>query len=246
MLASGLERFLSGLCDKIVILSEAERRVAEEAGLPPAKVETIPNGVHTNRFHCEEIQRQGLRSRMGIAPDEIAIGLVGRLCHDKNPELALDAFGLAVKQSLQPLVLVVMGEGPSENELREQAARLNVAKSVRWLGIVDAPAYIPGLDLLLHSSRFEGLSYVFLECLAAGVPIVTTRVGGVEEAIADGETGFVSASRDTNDLCIPLLAATEDAALRKRMSEAARIRARRFELDAMLDGLMRLYAPLSS
>jgi glycosyltransferase involved in cell wall biosynthesis len=241
-LVAGLERFLSGLCDKVVLISEAECRAAQKAGISRKKVVTIPNGVRTSCFQWGEDHRRALRARMGISQNEIAVGLVGRLCHDKNPELALDAFGLAVKLSSQPMTLVVMGDGLTE-ELRQRAANLNVAGSIRWLGPVDAPAHIPGLDLLLHSSRFEGLSYVFLECLAAGVPIVTTNVGGVEEVIGEGETGFVSASRNPEDLCAPLLMAVEDAALRKRMSEAAQARSRRFELDAMLDGVLKLYSP---
>src|SRR6185295_19218671 len=101
--------------------------------------------------------------------------------------------------------------------------------------------HMPALDILLHSSRFEGLSYVFLEALASGVPIVTTHVGGVEELVQPGSTGFVSAARDSESLANLLLTLIDSNALRDRMSVACRNLARDFELAKMITSLISVY-----
>lgn len=159
-----------------------------EMGLSPQKVTVIPNGVDASHF--ANAAPDDLR-RFGIPAGSRVLCCIGRLHPQKGPDLLLAA--LAPRLSREPnLHLLLIGEGPLRGALEAEAARAGVASQVHLPGRVDDVAGILKASLaLVLPSRWEGMPNVVLEAMAAGRPVIATRVEGSDELVRDGETGYL-------------------------------------------------------
>jgi glycosyltransferase involved in cell wall biosynthesis len=171
-----LERRLAPRTAAFVCVSPAERELAL-ATLPVSaeRVHVIENGLDS-AFAAGLLPRTTVRAEWGIPAESVLIGFCGRLVRQKDPGTLLRGFA-ALPDRPALLRLAVCGSGPLAASLRRLASALGLADSVTWLG------YVPGLarrlaafDLLALPSRYEGLSYVLLEALAAGVPVVAADI----------------------------------------------------------------------
>ena len=116
------------------------------------------------------------------------IGWVGRLSHEKGPDVAIDAIARVNDASVR---LCILGDGPMLSACREQARALGADDRITFAGALpNAEAYLNAFDLMVSSSRSEGTPMVLLEALAAGVPLIATAVGGVPELLQG--TGYVT------------------------------------------------------
>lgn len=164
----------------------------------------------------------------------LRIVMIGSLSHEKDPALALEAM-VAVEDS----VIRFVGSGPLELELREQAEVLGIADRVSFAGSVeDVRYYFAWADVLLLTSLTEGLPGVILEAAASSLPSVAVDVGGVSEAVVDGETGLV-VSRNVDEIAGALSTLRDNRERLRTMGEAARNRIRS---HFSMDGAVRLYA----
>ncbi|MBA3669287.1 MAG: glycosyltransferase [Sphingomonas sp.] len=176
-----VERALSWFGDRVIAVSNYEGRHAIDLGIAADKVVVVPNGIAP----YDPRPRTEARAALGLNTDAFAVGFVGRLAAQKNP---LEAVA-AIDATSSGAVLAVLGDG----ELRaaaEDAARTCNANAV-FAGQRDAKPLFSAFDCLLCTSRYEGMAVSFLEALNCGVPIVSYPVGGTEELVIDGETGFV-------------------------------------------------------
>jgi len=157
-------------------------------------------------------------------PEPGVVGIAGRHTDPrKNAALALEAVAAARRRGAQ-VILRVAGE--VSGDLRAQAGRLGIADSVKFLGTLgndNLPGFYRGLDILLIPSRQEGLNIAGLEAGACGVPVVTTRCGGPEDYVTEGETGFVTGF-DPVEIAGRLSDITAGRALRDRLSRNLRAR----------------------
>jgi glycosyltransferase involved in cell wall biosynthesis len=175
-----VERGLSLLGDRIIAVSEFERRHAIELGIAPAKVVVVANGLAP----YQPMGRLQARKELGLDRQAFVVGFVGRLADQKNPLEAID-----VVSRVPGATLAIIGDG----ELRAKAeavAAISDGAAV-LLGPRDAKPLFSAFDCLLCTSLYEGMPVSFLEALNCGVPIVSYPVGGTEELVADGQTGFV-------------------------------------------------------
>lgn len=178
----GIERLLAHRCARIICVSAAESAHAEALGVSRQKLVTVLNGITMPA----DAERMKARAQMGLAPDEIAVGFIGRLNEQKAPLRFVRAVAQAAKKA--PFLRgVVIGDGP----LRNEAEALNTQGSVRFLGWQDGPRLFAGLDIFCMTSQYEAMPYTLLEALQAGLPIVTTTVGGVAETISENKNGFI-------------------------------------------------------
>ncbi|MGV3534030.1 MAG: glycosyltransferase [Chthoniobacteraceae bacterium] len=188
----------------VIAVSETTRSfVVEHEGVPPDRATTIHNGIDCDTFQPRPENRAAARAQFGLPADAWIVGGIGRLTHQKNFELFLDAAADVLKQH-PTAYFVIAGTGEDEAALRGQAERLGIAPHVKFLGFVrDMAALYPALDTLLLTSRYEGHPITILEAMAAGVPIVASRLDGIAEMLADGidaalvppgdQPGFVAA-----------------------------------------------------
>ena len=229
-----LERRAAHWCKAIVAVSDDERRAGiEERVGSESQYRVIRNGIDPASFAGE---RRAVPGR---------ILLVGRLARQKRPDVAVRALA-RIRERHPGAQLDLAAHGPLEDETRALVVELGLEQSVRFLGErSDVPELLAEAECLLLTSDYEGCPYTVLEAMAAGVPVVATRVGGVPELVADGETGVLVKAGDpvaAAAAVVRLLDAPERARL---LGEAGRARAvGEFGLDRMVCETCSLYDSL--
>jgi glycosyltransferase involved in cell wall biosynthesis len=200
---------------------------------------TIVNGVGPPPAPAA---RAKLCAEWGLSPERPLVVCVGRLVPVKNHALALDALARVPEADL-----VVVGEGPSLEELRNRAERNGLRGRVVFAGLrPDARAVIGAADTVLVPSRSEGLPLAALETLAAGTPLVATDVRGLRELLTDGADALLVAPDAPEAMAEALRRALFDADLRAGLAEGARETATRYSEHAMVADYLRLYEELSA
>ncbi|WP_299570200.1 glycosyltransferase [uncultured Williamsia sp.] len=215
----------------LVLLSRAQGEYlhrAEGVGASPwsrTREVVIGNGIVLPPPPTRD-RRVRARELLGLTDDDIAVGMVARLSAQKAHEVAFAAFAKMLADC-PTAVLLLMGTGPRDQELRDLAADLGVAQRVRFLGVRDdVPDVLPGLDVSCLSSVHEGVPLVLAESMASAVPVVATGCGSVPDMITDGVEGFVVGVGDHDALADRLIALASDPDLRRRLGAAGRERAR--------------------
>ena len=214
----------------------AERLVA--AGVGRARLRIIRNAwAAPGAF----LAREEARTRLGIEPSATVVGWVGRLTAEKGPDVAVEALARA----RQDVTLSVLGAGRLEPVLRDRANQLGIGARIRWHGIVaDAWQYFRAFDAWCLSSHTEGTPISLLEAMAAGVPVIASRVGGVPDVVGDGEALLVppgdpaALARGMNDATRIDQAGRVQAASRRLQEE--------FGLEQWLEEYEKLYRDLIS
>lgn len=133
---------------------------------------------------------------------KLVIGVVSRLRHEKGIDILLNAFALVVKQ-LPHIHLLIVGSGPDEETLKEQAHDLNLESSTTFFGEADwntAMQQMALMDIVVAPSRFEGFGLTAAEAMAMGKPVVASNVFGLSEVVTDGVTGLLFPNEDSEAL----------------------------------------------
>ena len=232
-----IERGLSLRTSRIIAVSPEEARAAVRLGLGRSRIAMVPNGVGP----ADLTPRPAARRVLDVPDDALVIGFVGRLVEQKAPHVLIEAFAATAKVAPH-VVLALVGAGPLEEPMRELAARLGVTHKVRWLGERDARGVLAAFDAFALSSRKEGLPYVVLEAMAAGLPVVATASAGVEILIEPGVNGMVVPTDDAGAFARALIELATDPQRLARCGRASRERAARFTIDAMVDRTLAAYS----
>jgi glycosyltransferase involved in cell wall biosynthesis len=194
-------------------------------GVSRERLSCEPNGVDTGRYAPRPRTAAGLRATLGLDASTPLVGFVGRLSPEKGPEVALRA-ALLLRTRCPGARLVLVGEGPMEADLRALAHRLGLADTVLFAGVRDdMPAVYNALDVLVSSSHSEAMPLALMEAMASGVPVVASRVGGVPDIVAHGETGWLVASGDFEDIAARTGQLLDSDTMRSAMGARARQRA---------------------
>jgi glycosyltransferase involved in cell wall biosynthesis len=181
---------------------------------------------------------------MGLGPGPL-VAFSGRLAGQKNPALFIEA-AARIARAHPGARFVVIGDGPERPRLEEAAGAAGLAPRLKFLGPrEDARDLYPGADVMVFTSRYEGLPFTVLEAMAAGIPVVAPRIPGMDEAVVDGGTGRLLESSGAEDYAAAVLALLSDAPARARMGHAARVRVlERFSARGMAARTAAAYADL--
>jgi sugar transferase (PEP-CTERM/EpsH1 system associated) len=246
---TGTRRFQRfGLVDDIVFVSGDARTVALRAGAVEDRgLHTIVNGVAVDAFRSDPAARERVRASLGIPSDAPVAGIVARLTPAKDHVNLFDAF-VHLRDWHPRAHCLVVGDGELRADLERAIAERGLERSVHLTGNRDdVAAVLSAFDVFVLSSSTEGLAVTLLEAMAAGLPIVATRVGGNPEAVDDSRTGIIVAPRDSTALANALARLFDDPATARAMGEAGRGRCRdRFGVEAMVRGYETLYQRLDS
>lgn len=237
-----VDRATIGLSDAIVSNSRAGAEWIVDNGAPSERVAVIHNGRDVN--HYDRSLPGGFREQLDM-PDGPVIGTVGRLLRRKGHHDLLAAWP-QVRANHEDAQLLLVGDGPARDQLRQQAIRLGCAESVHFLGRrEDVPELLALFDVFAFPSYFEGLPGALLEAMCAGLPIVTTPVDGCTELVVDGTHGTHVPVGDTDALAEAITHYLSNPGLAADHATAAQQRAvDEFSLDAMVDGFKSLYEEL--
>lgn len=231
-----VSRFTMNMISRVIALSERHKRtiLSNYPQLPERKLVVIYNGVDTDRFRADSDGRR--------APEDVdargythIVGTVVRLARQKSLEVLLHAARLVLEKEPKTL-FVIAGDGPERRSYEGLAKELGIEESVRFLGMRrDIPALLGALDIAVLSSRDEVLPMFILEAMASGLPVVSTRVGSIEEIIEHGETGYLVEPGDHAGLAARIVALLQDSQLAREMGRRGRLRAEsRFSIKKMV------------
>ena len=194
---------------------------------PRARVTVIPNGVDLGRFTARPAD-PALRRALGVAPDALVVGYVGRLEHGKGPDVLLAAAErLALK--LPAVTLLFVGDGPLRLPLAARATASGV-RAVFAGQRTDVPALLRVCDVIAVPSRQEAFGRILIEAMASRVPVVASAVGGIPEVCADHLTGLLVPPEDPDALATALATTLGDTA-----ASAARVRAAAADVATRFD-----------
>lgn len=232
------------LYDHVITISEGIRKVLLGEGLAPETVSCVRSAVDPEPYR-HAIPRAELHAEFGLPADSLVLGMIAQLIPRKGHRHLLAALPplLAAHPRLQVLIF---GQGPLQDELAAEISAPPYAGRVRLVGFRhDLPRLLGALDLLAHPADMEGLGVSLLQASAAGLPIVATRVGGIPEAVREGENGLLVPPGDVPALGAALERLLADPALRTRLGAGGRaLVAREFSIDTMVDGNLAVYRKL--
>lgn len=225
--------------------SEAGARAYEKwIGLAPHSIHVIRNGyvmdgVTLDRY-CRD--RMVCRERFGIPGNAPLIGTVMRLSEEKRPILWLE-IASRVKRALPDARFLVVGDGLMRQDVREHCCKLELSSAVHFTGYSrDAFACIAAMDLLLLTSRAEGMPNVLVEAQMLRVPVVSTKAGGACEALDHGRTGVILERDDADFASKAIVKALTDLNWYEKAKNRCReFASERFGIDRMMRELMRVY-----
>jgi glycosyltransferase involved in cell wall biosynthesis len=224
----------------------AATKLAERRVVAGDRVRVIPNSIIVSEFERDPDERYRLRGELGVGEDEFLWVAVGRLDMAKDYPTLLAAVERLVAAG-QPTALRVAGDGPLRGALEVQVRDLGLEERVAFLGPRrDCPALYGAADGFVLSSLWEGLPNVIMEALAAGTPVVATRVGGVGELVEDGQSGFLVPPRDAPAL-VDAMRRLMDTPVEERMRMGLRGRAhmeREYGVESITDMWESLYEDL--
>lgn len=227
-----VRRFLLGAVDRVAAVSEAALEAFCEVNqFDRGRCVVIHNGIDPSRFENsgEEKARATRRGpRVSHIPPRILsadgpiVGTIANLSHDKDIDTVLQSFK-ALHADLPNARLVVAGDGPRADEARRMVSHLGLKQAVAFLGFrTDIPKILAALDIFVFSTHTEGFGLAVLEAMAAGLPVVVSRVGGLQEIVEHEQNGLLVAPGDSAALCAAVRRLIDDASLREALIEGGR------------------------
>jgi sugar transferase (PEP-CTERM/EpsH1 system associated) len=242
-----INRWTTRLDDRVVAVSRLVRDAeVERARVSPDKVTIIYNCVDTDVYTARGPRAAAqVRKNLGIAPDTLLVGTVGRLHPQKGIADLITAM-MQMKLLVPNARLLLVGEGQLRDGLEILAESLCVSDVVVFAGArTDVPQILSALDLFVLPSLWEGLPLALLEAASVGLPVVATAVGGTPEVVMDGVTGLLVPPRDPDALAEAILTLLHDPDLRQRMGQAGQERVREhFSVEQMVKETEGLYQRL--
>ena len=246
-IAVWIEKMCARWSDAMVAVAETDRQEAIALGIGVRdRFELIRSGIEVEAYRDVAIDRTEARARLGIPLDAFVVGSVGRLNHQKAPLELLAAFGRLAEMRPEAR-LVMVGDGAMRDEVHAWVAKSPHRDRIHLLGLRrDVPEILRALDVFALASHYEGLPRVFPQAMAAGLPIVATRVAGAVDAVIPGENGWLVDIGDMEAMARHLDDLARDPAQARRMGERGRSRAEEFSARRMVQQLEVLYARLAA
>lgn len=223
----GIDRLLTRYTSRHIAVSRdgLELRLRRER-VAPERIILIPNGVSVTSPESDSEISARVRRELGIAPDAPLLGSVGRVVAAKGYDHMLAALA-ELARDRPGLRWLVVGDGDQRPRLERTVSDLGLGQVVIWAGRRgDVPDLLQAMDVWVMSSLREGLPVALLEAMAAGKPIVATRVGGIPDAVRDGEHARLVPPADPRALADAIASCLDDVELASRLGRNARERVR--------------------
>ena len=229
-----LERRTLKRCKRVICISKAvQEYTCRTTGLDPNLCKIIPSGIDPE-------ENQNVSATQPEQKDRpFTVGAIGDLTRQKGHRILVEA----VRYLKDDSRCLIAGQGPLRRKLGKLAGSLDIGNRVKFLGWVDdIKAFLAGLDVFVAPSLIEGQSLAVLEAMAAGLPVVASRVGGLPEVVQDGVTGLLAAPGNPLELQEAIKVLRDDPSRRRDMGQAGRERVQEhFTSARMAEGYLQVY-----
>lgn len=239
------EKLAARWCDHFISVCDAMTEQYVSAGIAPKeKFTTIYSGMDVDRFLNPQRSPDEVRRELNLDPGDIVFGKVARLFHLKGHNYLIEAAAQVAAQIPQARFLLV-GDGILTEHYQSRIRELGLENHFRFTGLVAPDAvsdYLHAMDVVVHTSDWEGLPRVLPQALIAGKPVISFRIDGAPEVCLHGETGLLVDHRDVPGLAFAMTQLGKDAGARARMGANGRDRfTAQFRHEYMTDRIRRLY-----
>ena len=237
--ADRLRRWLCRRGEMVAVSREIQKLLSDWIADERTAAHFVPNGIDLGQFRTQP--DHSLRRERGWGNDFVII-VVARLTLEKDHATLLQAFK-TVSMRIPAARLLIVGDGPARQQLLDQMHALKLKGRVEFLGSrSDIPALLHASNLFVLSSQTEGIPLAILEAMAAGVPVLATRVGGIPGVIEDDRTGCLVAPGAPEELASAMLRLAADADEAARLAAAARRAVmERFALEQTVEAYEEIY-----
>jgi glycosyltransferase involved in cell wall biosynthesis len=227
--------------DMVTAVCEATRRQTVARGVRADRTEVLISGISPARQGPVH-DRNAVRKRFGIAPDEVALVFAARMSPEKAHHNLLSAFAMAVRRAPN-LKLILLGNGPLEGEIRAWVARLGLSDRVAMPGFVtDVTDILAAMDVDVHATLAEGIPLAVYEAMLVGLPVIGSDVDGIPEVVIPGRTGWLVPPSDPAALAERIVEASGSAELRAHHgAEARRLIQGSYGMDKAVERLHSTY-----
>ncbi len=216
----------------VAISDYVKKTIIDEYKLPSEKIECIYNGIDTKIFKPKKVYKANVNTFINVA----------RISDVKNHNLLLDAFSLAIKEN-NKLKLKIVGNGPLLEDIKQKIKKLNLDKYIVLLGNLDknlVQKELVSSDIFILTSKYEGLPLSVLEAMSCGLPIISTKVGGVIDVV-DKNNGIL-VNQDEKELCQAILKLSNDSSLCKFLGENSHNYSKKYDVKVMVKEYERIYS----
>jgi len=210
------DKILDRFSDRIIYVSESQRKIINRDGYNPFKHVVVYNAFDKEHFTLD-MSRKDIRSLHGFSDKDIVIGAVGRLVFHKGYDWLFDAVK-EVKKKHSGVKMLVVGRGPEEVRLKELACAAGV-DTLFLSDRDDVPELMKAMDIYVQPSLREAFGITIAEAMYSGLPVVATNVGGIPEIVIDGETGILIPPIDAGAIAKALIYLIENPHIAKKMGK---------------------------
>jgi glycosyltransferase involved in cell wall biosynthesis len=219
-----IERKLAQKSTGIIAISDLQKKelVNTYKITTENKVTVIPLGFDLQKFNQNlPEKRKNIREKFGIAGDQVAVAIIGRLAPIKNHSLFLETVALLQKETEKKLVFFIVGDGELRDDIAQKVSELSkIGIDIRMTSwIIDINEFNAGMDIICLSSNNEGTPVSIIEAQASQVPVVSTNVGGVQNVMIDNVTGYIVPKNNARIFADKLLVLIENEVLRNEMGQ---------------------------
>jgi len=241
-----IERRLARTTDRLVTVSPRLKAQLLAMGIGrPEQVEVVPLGLDLERFRRARPASPTLRPSLGLADGASVLGIVGRLVRIKDHATLFQALARLHTEG-RGVHLTVVGDGEERARLEGLASSLGLGRRIHFLGWrVDLETILKELDVVICASRNEGTPVALIEAMAAGIPVLSTDVGGVADLVTHGLTGWLVSPGDPDAMASGIRHLLDDGPLRGRLAAAGQaVALDRHDVARLISRVEVLYADL--
>jgi glycosyltransferase involved in cell wall biosynthesis len=238
-----IDRFTLKNADLITVVSPTISSYVKQ--MAPEKIaKVLPVAINSKKFQYSKINRDLVRSQMGIDNQATVVGYVGRLSYEKNLFTLLESFADASRDN-PSLVLMLVGKGTLESELRKIVNRLNIQGKVNFCGVrEDIGAILSTFDIFILPSFIEALSNSLLEAMTSGRAIICSDIEGNRQLITDNIEGILVNPKNPESISSSIRLLSKDSSLRGRLGQNAKIKANQYDEDVIFPKILNEYFAL--
>lgn len=238
-----IERFIASFTDKIIVLTELEKRdLINFKIIPTKKIAVINSGLEIDAYHKIDVNISKKKEELQIDSEVTLVGMIGRLEPVKGPEYLIAAAKL-VAENFPKVKFLIVGDGTLRGKLEADCKKLMISDKCIFTGWrEDIPQILSILDILVLPSVNEAVGRILIEAGACGLPVIASNVGGVPGIVKDQETGILVPPKDPPSLAKAIINLLEDKEKRIKMGVAAKNWVDdKFKASKMVESISNLY-----